>query len=207
MLQDVYVSKLVAFSPDKERWMKAKVYRPIGTAYIIGRVYRQVKKGKHASLFQICWLDSQFQSSVEHISVGIVQLGIKNYVALTRVKNPDWRILVRPDPTEDINFEEDDSDCEEEEVFEAFEPTELLPTCLAEVEAVRSMRFVPSGEVAVPSYLYQHSDGSTNTYLRPEFMHLFEHSASSSFFAYIPLYFGAKFCMRRTSTLWRTTSG
>ncbi|KAG2760589.1 hypothetical protein Pcac1_g27493 [Phytophthora cactorum] len=50
MLQDVYVSKLVAFSPDKERWMKAKIYRPIGTAYIIGRVYRLVKKGTNFAL-------------------------------------------------------------------------------------------------------------------------------------------------------------
>ncbi|KAG2879636.1 hypothetical protein PC114_g22467 [Phytophthora cactorum] len=129
MLQDVYVSKLVAFSPDKERWMKAKIYRPIGTAYIIGRV--------------------QFQSVVEHISVGVVQLGIKNYVALTRVKNPDWRILVRPDPTDEIDFEEDDSDCEEE-VLQAFDPSELLPTSLAEVEAIKSMRFDPNGEVEGP---------------------------------------------------------
>ncbi|KAG3119017.1 hypothetical protein PI125_g2406 [Phytophthora idaei] len=188
LLQDVYVSKLVAFSPDKERWMKAKIYRPIGTAYIIGRVYRLVKKGKNASLFQIRWLDSQFQSAVEHISVGVVQLGIKNYVALTRVKDPDWRILVRPDPTDEIDFEEDDSDCEEE-VLQAFDPSKLLPTSLAEVEAIKSMRFDPNGEVEGPSYMYQHSDRSTQTYLRPEFKHLFEHSASSSFFAYIPLYF------------------
>ncbi|KAE8884651.1 hypothetical protein PF003_g31332 [Phytophthora fragariae] len=185
MLQDVYVSKLIAFSPDKERWMKAKAYRPIGTAYIIGRVYRQVKKGKNASLFQIRWLDSQFQSAVEHISVGMVQLGIKNYIALTRVKNPDWRILVRPDPTDEIDFEDADSDCDEEaeEVIEAFDPTELLPTSLSEVEAIRNMRFVPSGQVEAPSYLYQHDDGTSKTYLRPEFKHLFEHSASSSFFA------------------------
>ncbi|KAG2899430.1 hypothetical protein PC117_g22232 [Phytophthora cactorum] len=136
----------------------------------------------------IRWLDSQFQSVVEHISVGVVQLGIKNYVALTRVKNPDWRILVRPDPTDEIDFEEDNSDCEEE-VLQAFDPSKLLPTSLAEVEAIKSMRFDPNGEVEGPSYLYQHSDGSTQTYLRPEFKHLFEHSASSSFFAYRPLYF------------------
>ncbi|KAE9274247.1 hypothetical protein PR003_g29666, partial [Phytophthora rubi] len=189
MLQDVYESKLVAFSPDKEPWMKSKVYRPIGTAYIIGRVYRLVKKGKKANLFQIRWLDSQFQSAVEHISVGVMQLGIKNYIALTRVKKPDWRLLVRPDPTDEIDFEEEDSDSEEEEVLEPFDPTEALPTSLAEVEAIRSMRFIPSGEVEAPSYLYQHRDGSTQSYLRPEFNHLFEHSASSSFFAYIPLYF------------------
>ncbi|KAG2999382.1 hypothetical protein PC119_g17233 [Phytophthora cactorum] len=97
----------------------------------------------------IRWLDSQFQSVVEHISVGVVQLGIKNYVALTRVKNPDWRILVRPDPTDEIDFEEDDSDCEEE-VLQAFDPSELLPTSLAEVEAIKSMRFDPNGEVEGP---------------------------------------------------------
>ncbi|KAG3156881.1 hypothetical protein PI126_g8584 [Phytophthora idaei] len=51
------------------------------------------------------------------------------------------------------------------------------------------MRFVPSGEAEAPSYLYQHGDRSTQTYLRPEFKHLLEHSARSSFFAYIPLYF------------------
>ncbi|KAG2761549.1 hypothetical protein PC116_g13918 [Phytophthora cactorum] len=188
MLQDVYVSKLVAFSPDKERWMKPKIYRPIRTAYIVGRVYQLAKKGKNASPFQIRWLESQFQSAVEHISVGVAQLGTKNYVALTRVKNPNWRILVRPYPTDEVDFEEDDSDCKEE-VLHAFGPSELLPTSLAEVEAIKCMRFDPNGEVEGPSYLYQHSDGSTQTYLRPEFKHLFEHSTSLSFFAYIPLYF------------------
>ncbi|KAG2918311.1 hypothetical protein PC115_g10463 [Phytophthora cactorum] len=185
---DVYVSKLVAFSPDKERWMKPKIYRPIRTAYIVGRVYQLAKKGKNASPFQIRWLESQFQSAVEHISVGVAQLGTKNYVALTRVKNPNWRILVRPYPTDEVDFEEDDSDCKEE-VLHAFGPSELLPTSLAEVEAIKCMRFDPNGEVEGPSYLYQHSDGSTQTYLRPEFKHLFEHSTSLSFFAYIPLYF------------------
>ncbi|ETO60264.1 hypothetical protein F444_21512 [Phytophthora nicotianae P1976] len=188
MLQDVYISKLVAFSPNKEKWMKAKAYRPIGTAYIIGRVYCQVKKDKNASLFQIRWLDSQFHSAVEHISVGFVQLGIKNYLALTRVKNPDWRILVRPDPADVIVFEEEASDCEEE-MLHAFDPTGLLPTSFAEVEAIKNMRFIPSGVTEGPSYLYQHENGSTQTYMRPEYRHLFEHSASSSFFAYIPLYF------------------
>ncbi|KAG2874612.1 hypothetical protein PC129_g22072 [Phytophthora cactorum] len=82
-----------------------------------------LQKETNASLFQIRWLDSQFQSAVEHINVGVVQLGIENYIALTRVKNPDWRILVRPDPTDEIDFEENDSDCEEEEVLQAFDPT------------------------------------------------------------------------------------
>ncbi|GMF47658.1 unnamed protein product [Phytophthora fragariaefolia] len=180
LLQDVYANKLVAFCPDKEKWMRAKAYRPAGTAYIIGRV--------------------QFQKAVEHVSVGVLQRGIKNYSVLIRMKNPYWRILVQPDPTDDIDFEENDSDCEEEEVFKAFDPTESLPTNLEEVEAIRNMRFVPSGEVKAPSYLFQHEKGSTRTYLRPEFKHLFEHSASSSFLPTFPCIFGANFCTRRTST-------
>ncbi|KAG3122388.1 hypothetical protein PI126_g24171 [Phytophthora idaei] len=57
-MQDVCVSRLVALSPDKERWMKANAYKAIGTAYIIGRVDCQPKTEKNASLFQIRWLNS-----------------------------------------------------------------------------------------------------------------------------------------------------
>eukprot|EP00644_Phytophthora_capsici_P019726 jgi/Phyca11/53603/gw1.849.1.1 len=53
MLQDVYLDKLVAFTPEKEAWMKSKNYRPIGTAYIVGRVCRRPMRGKFASLFEI----------------------------------------------------------------------------------------------------------------------------------------------------------
>ncbi|KUF85964.1 hypothetical protein AM588_10002394 [Phytophthora nicotianae] len=179
---------MVAFTPDKETWMKAKSYKLIGTSYIIGRVYRHVKKGRSARLFQIHWLDSQFQNTVETVGVGIVQRGVKNYVALTRVRNPNWRVLVEPDPTDVIDIGADNSDLEEEEIG-AFDPGSVLPSSLAEVEAIRNMRFVPREDVQAPSYLYVHADGTTKTYARPEFKHMFEHSASSSFFAYIPIYF------------------
>eukprot|EP00644_Phytophthora_capsici_P001236 jgi/Phyca11/562673/estExt2_Genewise1.C_PHYCAscaffold_100063 len=74
--------------------MKAKSYKPIGTSYIIGRVYRHVKKGKNATLFQI-----------------------------------------QPDPTDVIDISADNSDLEEEEI-EAFDPGSVLPSSLAEVEAI-----------------------------------------------------------------------
>ncbi|KAG3068469.1 hypothetical protein PI125_g23408 [Phytophthora idaei] len=87
-----------------------------------------------------------------------------------------------------IDVDEDMSDFEEEEI-ETFDPAEVLPSSLAEVEAIRNMRFMPSQEVDAPFYLYEHADGTTKMYVRHEFKHLFEHSASSSFFAYISLYF------------------
>ncbi|KAG2903578.1 hypothetical protein PC115_g15272 [Phytophthora cactorum] len=198
---DVYVSKLVAFSPDKERWMKAKIYRPIGTAYIIGRVYQLVKKGKNASLFQIRWLDSPFQSAVEHIRVGVVQLGIKNYVALTRVMNPDWRILVRQDPTDEIDFEEDDSDCEEE-VLQAFDPSELLPTDLAEVEASIACTLIRLEKLKGRHICTSTAtDRHKPTSVLSSSICLSIPPARASLPTY-PSTFGAKCCMKPTSTQW-----
>ncbi|KAG3089274.1 hypothetical protein PI124_g17491 [Phytophthora idaei] len=60
------------------------------------------------------------------------------------------------------------SDFEEEEL-EACDPAEVLPFSLAEIEAMRNMRYMPSQEVETASYLYGHADGTTKTYLRPEF--------------------------------------
>lgn len=70
-----------------------------------------------------------------------------------------------------------------------FDPGKLLPTSVAEIEAIQNMRFVPPTQMEAPSYLYQRADGSTKIYLRSEYRPWFEHSASSSLLAYIPLYF------------------
>ncbi|GMF16598.1 unnamed protein product [Phytophthora fragariaefolia] len=65
-------------------------------------------------------------------------------------------------------------------------PTDL-PTSLADVEPINSMSFDPTSHCEEPADLFQHADGSTTTRLRPKFKYLFEHSASASFFAYIPV--------------------
>eukprot|EP00644_Phytophthora_capsici_P005194 jgi/Phyca11/96660/e_gw1.1.1415.1 len=196
MLQDMYVDKLVAFTPDKETWMKAKAYQPVGTSYIVGCVYRYVRKGKSASLFQVRWLDSRFQNTVETVSLGIIQRGAKNYVALTRVQNPNWRVLVEPDPTDVIDVGSENSDLEEDEI-EAFDPGSVLPSSLAEVETIRKMRFVPSVEARTPSYLYEHADG--RTYVLSISTYLNTRPAQAS----LPTYrctSGAKYCIRPTNT-------
>ncbi|ETM30673.1 hypothetical protein L914_21652 [Phytophthora nicotianae] len=68
-------------------------------------------------------------------------------------------------------------------------PEQLLPTSLAEVEAIKSMRFDPVAYMGTPETLFQRVDGSNDTKLRGEFRYIFEHSASASFLAYLPLYF------------------
>ncbi|OWY97378.1 LOW QUALITY PROTEIN: Transposase, partial [Phytophthora megakarya] len=51
------------------------------------------------------------------------------------------------------------------------------------------MKFDPRIQTEGPTDLYRHSDNTMKTHVRPESTYLFTHSASSSFLAYIPLYF------------------
>jgi hypothetical protein len=189
LLQEAYLDKLVAFAPERESWMKSKLYRPVGTAYIVGRICRRPMRGKFASLFEIRWIESQFQNVVEHVSVGSVQRGITNYEALTQtMNNPDWHELVSGDVDDDIAVNDDDN-LEVADHYEEFDPGVLLPTSWKEVEAIQSLRFEPTGDIEGPPDLFERADGSTMITLRPAYKHIFEHSASSSFFAYLPVYF------------------
>ncbi|ETN24158.1 hypothetical protein PPTG_00594 [Phytophthora nicotianae INRA-310] len=61
MIEQLFLKKYVAFAPSKERWMSEKTFGCAGTAYIIGRVCRRVKKPQNARILQVLWIDSQFQ--------------------------------------------------------------------------------------------------------------------------------------------------
>ncbi|KAG4053993.1 hypothetical protein PC123_g10873 [Phytophthora cactorum] len=138
------------------------------------------------------WLDSQFQNAVEAITVTAVQRGIENYQALVRVPNqPAWRDLTDKVMEGGLNLDVPLDQLEvasDEEDYERYDPEQVLPVSLAEVEAVKSMRFEPNMEMEAPSDLYEHTADSTTTRLQPAYSHRFAHSASSSFFAYIPVY-------------------
>ncbi|GMG16579.1 unnamed protein product [Phytophthora fragariaefolia] len=164
--------------------MKSKHYRPVGTGYIVGRLCRRPLRGKFASPFEIRWLDTQFQLTVEHVSYGVAQRGVENYELLTRQKNnPDWQELVKGSLDDELDVE-GDADLQVMEDYEAYDPGVLLPTSFEEIEAIENMRFEPGREIEEPEALFEHADGSAKTRLRTEYRHGFEHSATSHFFAY-----------------------
>ena len=66
---------------------------------------------------------------------------------------------------------------------------DVAPTSLKEVEKIQSMRFEPGKVMIAPGGLYSNPDGTTTTHVKAEYKETFEHSASSSFFAYLPVYF------------------
>ncbi|GMF44924.1 unnamed protein product [Phytophthora fragariaefolia] len=144
---------------------------------------------KFASLFEIRWLDTQFQLAVVHESNGVAQRSVVNDELLTRQKNnPDWQVLVKGGLDDELDVE-GDADLQVLEDYEAFDSGVLLPTSFEEIEAIENLRFEPGREIEEPGALFEHQDGSTRTRLRPEYSHVFEHSATSSFFAYLPVYF------------------
>ncbi|KAE9010700.1 hypothetical protein PR001_g14828 [Phytophthora rubi] len=189
LLSRLYVDKLVAFSPVKETWLKNSIYADAGSAYIVGRVTRFDKK---KALLEVQWIDTQFQKSDEYVGVNVVQRGIENYSnIMNSPTKPAWRTLCRADLSE-IEVEEDVSDIEEVEESkrrQTYNPEVVFPSTMADVESIENMKFDPVAQIPGPSDLYEHSDGTTHTRILPEYRHIFEHSASSAFFAYIPVYF------------------
>ncbi|KAG3026479.1 hypothetical protein PC120_g5913 [Phytophthora cactorum] len=179
----LYVNTLVAFAPAKEGWVTSKKYVGVGNAFIIGKVCR-VAKG----LYQVRWVDSQFQSNVENLTLSMVQRGNTNYSAPHgHATGPGWGRLCAVDLGERVEIDEP---AEELEVcMEPYKPPTELPSTVADVEVIKNFRFDPLAALDEPGDLYHLGDATTTTRLRPEFRHIFEHSASSRFFAYIPVAF------------------
>ncbi|GMF51856.1 unnamed protein product [Phytophthora fragariaefolia] len=138
-------------------------------------------------LFLVRWSDSQFQSEFEGISIGLVQKRHTNYNLLMASPNaPYWQALCEADG-DALPIHDSIEDLQEAPV--PYYPQPSVPTSLAEVEAIKSMLFDPIASMSQPTDLFQRSDGSTHTKIRGEYRYIFDHSASASFFAYLPLYF------------------
>ncbi|ETL48871.1 hypothetical protein L916_01562, partial [Phytophthora nicotianae] len=129
-----------------------------------------------------------FQKHAESITVDLVQKGHHNYNLVTRELNQiGWRSLCEQADDNDIVIDGSLEDLEEEYV--RFEPSQFQPTNLREVEATQNMHFDPNAQLEQPTDLFKQPDGSTSSVVKQEFRHLFEHSASSSSFAYLPVSF------------------
>ncbi|KAG3134832.1 hypothetical protein PI124_g19153 [Phytophthora idaei] len=75
-LPQLYIEKLVAYSPAKQPWLSGRTFDDAGTAYIFGHVSRFDKK---KGLFQVQWLNTQFQKADKWVSMSFVQRGVENY--------------------------------------------------------------------------------------------------------------------------------
>ncbi|KAG6951970.1 hypothetical protein JG688_00013495 [Phytophthora aleatoria] len=132
--------------------MKDKFYKKVGAAYIIGRVCCTVKSKKKSRkkqeeatqtskkatplLFQVRWIDSQFQSQSEDTSLSLVQKGHANYnlfMAATTALHWEEHCQASGDDRLAIS----DSIEQLQEAPAHHNPSQVMPTSLAEVEAIK----------------------------------------------------------------------
>jgi len=204
-VHDQYIDSLVAFSPMSEEFMMTiaaksknsknskqpiintkqikKEYKRVGSTFITARVCSfKNRDGK----YEIRWIDTAFNNMTERVDLATVRRGRQNYEMIKHKGNPKWMQLCRPDPANKVDADVDIKFLKEANFYRSEEP---LPVSFREVEQIQNMCFEPEASMEAPIDLYTHTDGSTDTYVKPEYQHLFEHSACSAFFAYIPLHY------------------
>ena len=193
------VGRRVAFSPQEEDWMPSRLYSDIGSLYLVGIVTRPKKKKNGQEVpdeFEIRWTISQYQTSshIHYVSWGKVKEGVSNYDVMrgTKMIKENWESLCGTNDAASIEEEMWDAFEEVDDAYVRYEHQYSAPLDLEEVEKVQSMDFQPDVKIEAPGDLYTHPDGETETRLKSEWRHLFMHSATSSFFAFLPLPFWRK---------------
>jgi hypothetical protein len=209
-LAQSYIGASVAFAPDGEDWMPITRYREVGSAFLVGVVsdYKLVNIANADSIavptpvYELKWTHTAFQSKnhVHQVPGNVVSRGVAQFVKMQKDMAPQelgesWSRLcnIIPKYSDIPTLEEEFEEMEEGSYREwsKFIGDKEINIGLSpgEVEAIQSMSFSPSSSLEQPAGLFAHSDGSTVTRLRDESRRLFGHSATSSFFAFIPLSF------------------
>jgi hypothetical protein len=194
--RDPMQSKMVAFSADVEDWMPAKLYKDAKGLYMAGRAH-PVKRlpGERATddMYEVRWTNTSHQSKqyIHRVNQATLQRGIQNFATISGgvLNKASWRHICQVPTSEVCDVEESlDDYVILDGSSDIFLPQQLLPENLELVEQIKSLDFQPSRRMREPSDLFTQEDGTEETKLRKEKSHLFE-TASSSFFAYLPISF------------------
>jgi hypothetical protein len=98
----------------------------------------------------------------------------------------NWKNLCECD--ESLNLNENEIEPLEDE-YCRYAPYEMTPSNAKEVEEINRMQFDANASLAEPSDLFVRPNGTTGPQIRRQYRATFMHSASSSFFMYIPIAF------------------
>lgn len=199
----------VAFSPADEDWMPQKNYRDVGAAFLVGVITSyEIEKTKNSdkidvpiAVFEVRWTNTAFQKKKIHahqIPELVVARGVKQYVRLQKNNlnlGESWSALcsiaskMSNIPALTDEFEEMSEDGYKD--WSTFREHTELPSPLspAEVETIKSMTFTTTDSLAEPATLFTHEDGTSKTKINDGSRKSFDHSATSSFFAFLPLSF------------------
>lgn len=186
------IGKNVAYSPDCEKeWLSPRLYSDVGSLYLVGVIARHRK-----SEYEIRWTISEYQGKqhIHYVSFEKAQEGISNFekVNKSRFGLESWDVLCKPFDEKDNPADLWDEFEEVDEQYMRYECDYPLPIDLKEVEKIKSMEFRADATLSPPEDLFCHDDGTIETRLKESKKYLFQHSASSAFFAFLPLSFWRK---------------
>ena len=197
--RDPLVGKMVAFCAEQEDWMLDKVYKAVKSFFISGRVFRPKRTiGERVpdDVYEVRWSHTDFQTTkhVHRLKRAVVERGVHNYATVSGgvLNTASWRSLCRVSEDEAWNM---DKSLDDYEILDGssrlLETRQMLPENLEQVEQLKSLDFQASRHMDEPPDLYITEDGTTETRLHKKHEDRFA-SASSSFFAYLPLSFWKK---------------
>jgi hypothetical protein len=194
-----------------------KVYADIGSMYLFGIVSRVVKnrtkkneeskkgektkkgaknkkdenKTKEEFLFEVVWNETQLskRSMMHKITLEQVQRGISNRERFLRDPTPgeSWQELKKIEPVPNVIFDVSD-EADLDVLGDSFKRFHIKPSKvsnLEEVEKIASLNFTTHGYIKGPHELYPEMDAK----LKGQYKERFLWSASSAFFAYLPVSF------------------
>ena len=205
----------VAFAlKDARSWMiltkddAKKISGLAESLYLIGVIKdHRIKKGKNDSdsstkrkapreyEYQVVWTATQFQGMKRWISTSQVIEGISTYNQVNLSRNLQWERSVFDRNEKIIAFDDDPDELQEYDgplVEQFYEDCVDEINSHEEVEQIAGLRFSMEDVLSTPSDLFTREDGSTDTRIKESSRHIFLHSASSCFFAYLPKSFWEK---------------
>jgi len=196
--RDPLIGKSVAYLVDHEDWMPDKLYANARGFLLSGRVFKPKAVNRErlpSDVYEIRWCNTEFQGVkfIHRVRRETVVRGIEKHANATgsALSKLTWQKICQAQG-DDISTggdSLDDYEILEESRF--YETHQMLPENLEQIEQLKSLDFQAGRVMKEPRDLYTHEDGSWTTQVKKKYKERFE-TASSSFFAYLPLSFWNK---------------
>jgi len=211
--RDPVVGKMVAYSASHEDWMETEVpapkrkssngkkpktalYESAKGSFLVGRIHNVTLKpgvARTDKKYEVRWTQTGYQTSkhLHRLTLAQVHRGISNYETLAgkRMNKTTFDKLCRV-PSGEVMQVVDDLD--DYVVLDTSANNMIMeqeyPENLEVIEQLKTLDFQPSRKLRAPGDLFTHDDSTTQTKIKKSKMEFFE-TASSSFFAYLPLPF------------------
>jgi len=211
---DPLLYQMVAFSADHEDWMETEVpvsktktgkvrksrpavYASARGQFLTGRIHRaRTTKGVAAQVekkYEVRWNHTGFNKPqhIHKLTAAQVERGMSNYKALhaDRLTSATFAQICKVPESEEVDL---NVDLDDYVIMDAATNDMIMeqeyPENLKVIEELKSLEFQTNRKIEAPQDLYTHEDGTYKTKLKKGMSRMFD-TASSSFFAYLPVPF------------------